>query len=113
MDIPALKIRSSVPECVLTTTFEWYNTNWVSSDGTTKGRWEERRTNIDSERFVVDTEDVNVMNAKVTPKYRQPAILSVFCHTFRGAKVAKITELYRTSRVSNFSAKLCLHFYSI
>jgi hypothetical protein len=48
MDIPALKIRSSVPECVLTTTFEWYNTNWKSADGTVTGRWEERRTNIDS-----------------------------------------------------------------
>jgi hypothetical protein len=69
LDIPAEKIRSSVPECVLTTTFEWFNTNWVSADGT-KGRWEERRTNIDSERFVVDIEDLTVMNAKVN--IRQP-----------------------------------------
>jgi hypothetical protein len=88
LDIPALSVRSSVAACELTTIFEWYNPNWQSADGTTKGRWEEGRTNVESERLIVDLDQT--MNTKIN--FRQQYYMKNMKEAFGDATFDGVQE---------------------
>jgi hypothetical protein len=90
LDIPALSVRSSVAACELTTIFEWYNPNWQSADGTTKGRWEEGRTNVESERLIVDLDQT--MNTKIN--FRQQYYMKNMKEAFGDATFDGVQEEY-------------------
>jgi hypothetical protein len=113
MNVPALAVRQSVRDCDLTTVFEWFNANWVSADGATKGRWEERRTNLESERLIVNIEDPAVMNTQVNirQQYYMKEMKSIFGEpTFDGIPdEMKVKVRYCTydPASSSSKAKVC------
>jgi hypothetical protein len=92
LQIPANKVVSSVDGCELVTTFEWYNVNYVSEDGTIQGRWEDKRTTEESGILTVSLNDITTMYTEV--KISQPFFMKEMKETFGDVNFAGVHDEY-------------------